>query len=262
MRSLVLIFVSFSFLLGSAGSVMMKAGMKVVSRESMHTMDTAAIQALKVLEHRYGGKGLAKLREIENIYGKKGVQMISKYGDEAVVTNREVFSLVSRHGDKGYYLFMKYPASGKLYATLGESYIRAVDRYGAERVTRWLAEAQKHGKAKEVLSYLERFGTKAVAFYERNWGKLLVSGFVLLNADPLVAGGVEIGKSIPHEMADAAQKGAVGLLEVLLESSMVYFLGGALLLYVLFSLWLKWREVNRSAEVYEIISHKETKHGR
>ncbi len=246
MRTIILFLFMMNLLFGGAGSAVLKQLPKFFVKETIVHYGSTGKTVLQILGAKYGKQAVSKFQAIEKTYGKKGISLVGRYGDDAVIGSKEGFSMVSRYGDRGYYMLGKYPKSPMLYANFGDRYMKAVERFGAGRVTRWLTEAKTKENAQKVLRYLEKFGEKAAAFYERNWGKLLISGFALLNAETLVAGGVEVGRRAVHETGEVVKGVSVGIMKEILSSQMIYFFGAALLLYVLFSLWLKWISFKRS----------------
>ncbi len=243
MRTMIIFLFTFNLLFAGVGTVAVKALSKpIIQGVTQAAYSTAGKRTLEILGAKYGRKALAKFNSIKKAYGDKGIDLLAHYGDEAVVSGKNAFALVSKHGDDGYYLLARYPSSRQLFGKFDSRYVDAARQFGDGRVTMWLTEAARRNKAEKVLSFLEKYGTKAAVFYEKNWGKLLATGFVILNADTLIASGTEVGKSVIHEGTQAVGNGIIGVTRELLHSDLVYFLGMAILLYILFSLWIKWRE--------------------
>ena len=78
--------------------------------------------------------------------------------------------------------------------------------------------------------FLEKYGEKGNAFLDKHWGKLLTSGFVLLNADDLI-GSME---NVSKKAVDTGGNMVVKSVESVANSNVGIFMGVALLLFVLF----------------------------
>jgi hypothetical protein len=192
----------------------------------------------KGFERRYGTAALEKAVTLKKLYGEEGLKLMLRYGDEGVLASREAFELVSRYGDRGYYLLRRFPSAPRHYRNYGSRYVEATERFGAERITRWLDEAAPAGVGEKVLNLVDRYGEKAIRFYERNWGKLLVTGFVGLNASQILQAGIDVGKSAVHEAGQAAASISGKLFQAFFHSRLVDYLGIALFGWLG---WIVWR---------------------
>jgi hypothetical protein len=164
-----------------------KSLLKIFSKDSIEMVakkygDDGTV-ALEKLSMKYGKNGINKLEEIETKYGKDGVKLVAKYGDE-VVKNRATFNIVKKFGYKGYYLINRFPKRAvEYYNKFGDKFVILSDKFGNDRVIKYLDGAKKYNADNKIIKFLDKFGEKANNILDRHWGKLLASGFVLLNSD-------------------------------------------------------------------------------
>lgn len=192
-------------------------------------------------------KALAKSTKSKS--GKlAGIKSFKRYGGKKAVSP-EAVPMIEKYGDEGFYLLKRCPNAPLLYKKYGDSYIRAADKFGAKRVSKWIEEADRTNHGGKVLRYLEKFGMTAVRFYEQNWGKLLATGFVLLNQDEILASTKDLGYHALDQGEKMVVEGSTGLLRTALDSQLVY--GGifAIALFALFGVWKRWdiykRRINK-----------------
>ena len=203
------------------------------------------LKALDKLSSHYGKDGLKLMERYAAQYGKEGLAVLSRYGEKALA-NKTTFEMVKKFGDKGYYLVRQYPArSVKYYEKFGDTFVKIADKIGDSRMMRYMDGAAKYGKEDKVLKFLDKYGEKGNAFLDKHWGKLLVSGFALLNADDIVASAKNIANHTVDKVGDVAQNGV----KEVANSQLGWFIGLALLLFVFFkygldalvSAWKKYR---------------------
>jgi len=187
------------------------------------------LSALNMLTKKYGKEGIKVLENVSAKYGEKGVQVLSRYG-EIAVKNKASFEMVSKYGDEGFYLLKQYPQSVKQYEKFGEKFMTASQKYGDKRVVNYLDESAKFKQDGKVMRFLANFGDKANVFLDRHWGKLLTSGFVLLNAEDLVKSMENVSTKVVDKTGDVASKSV----ESIANSQLGWFMGIALLLFVFF----------------------------
>lgn len=212
-------------LVKSLYSVFGKSTVNLVSKQYGET----GLNALKILSKKYGKDGIKVFESVSAKYGEKGVQVLSRYG-EIAVKNKASFEMASKYGDEGFYLLKQYPQSVKQYEKFGERFIVSTQKFGDKRVVNYLGESAKFGQDGKVMNFLEKFGEKANIFLDRHWGKLLTSGFVLLNADNLVQSMENVSTKAVDKTGDVATKSV----EHISNSNLGIFIGIALLLFVFF----------------------------
>jgi len=188
----------------------------------------ASVEALRLLERKYGERAAEHMTKLRKVFGDDGLALMTRYGDESILASRESYRLVAQYGNRGYYLLHRFPSAPQHFRRFGNSYVEATERFGAEKITRWLDEAAPAGRGESVLKWLDRFGEKGERFLERHWGKLLVTGFVALNADSLITATEQLGESGIHETGVIASNVVNGLL----QSRFVDYAGIGLLLYL------------------------------
>ena len=242
------------FLLTASLFAFESAAVKVLAKTfSKSTISTVAkqygddgLKALQKLSARYGKEGLKRLEGYSARYGKEGLAILSRYGEKAL-TNKTTFEMVKKYSDKGYYLVRQYPArSVKYYEKYGDTFVKTANKVGDGRMMRYMDGAAKYGKEDKVLRFLDKYGEKGNAFLDRHWGKLLASGFVLLNADSLV----ESTKNIVNHTVDKGAEAVEHGVKEVANSQLGWFLGIALLLFVFFKFgvdalvegWMRYRE--------------------
>ena len=174
----------FSFESGVAKSfvkILGKDSAKIIEKKYGQT----GLEAATKLEVKYKDKTLSKLKEIESMYGKKGLKLVARYG-EVAISNPSVFKIISKYKDYGAYLVKQYPNSIEFFKKYGDKYVDLSKKFGAGRIEKYLTESEKYGADGKIISFLEKYGEKANNFLNEHWKKLLASGFVLLNADSLI----------------------------------------------------------------------------
>ncbi len=226
-------------------SQLIKSAAGFFEKEGVHT--GATIAKVSVI---YGDDTAKFLVGVQKQYGRQGIEILKHYGNKSVVASSNAFQLVRKYGDKGFYMLQRCPNAPVLFGKYGKNYIEMGEKYGVKRVSKWIEEAEVKGKGAAVLKYLEKFGSKAVVFYEKNWGKLLITGFAALNADNIIGAAKEsvnysldTGKSI-------AVEGSMGLLKTVLDSPMGYVLMFAIMAYLLLLIWLKWKRFMHEEKEY------------
>ena len=207
-------------------------------KKSASHIEPVKSKALDILIQKYGKSATAKLSRIESHYGREGVELLARYGDEAVVSSKSAFSLVKKYGDRGYYLLKHYPSAVTHYTHFGDRYVEATAKFGAERITHWLDEAMKQNRGEVILKWLERFGKKGERFLERHWKKLLLTGFVALNSDSLI----DASKTIAVEGIKEAGDTTLSAVDSILKSRLADYIGVGLLIWLGFVIFMRWRK--------------------
>ena len=230
-------------------------GIKVLTKYfSKSTINTVArqygddgLKALEKLSSHYGEDGLKLMERYGAQYGKEGLAILSRYGEKALA-NKTTFEMVKKYGDKGYYLVRQYPArSVKYYEKFGDTFVKTANRVGDSRMIRYMDGAAKYGKEDKVLKFLDKYGEKGSAFLDRHWGKLLVSGFALLNADDIIKSVENVSNHTVDKTADTVPK-TIGAIA---NSQFGWFGGIALLLFIFFkfgvdALVVGWKKYRRN----------------
>ncbi len=233
MKKVIVVFILLSGFVWAFEAAAMRSLLTLFSKDTImlvsKTYGRSGLRALETLSVRHGKNGIKMLDDVYARYGSRGVEILSKYGEKAV-ESRNVYAMVSRYGDKGFYLARKYPGSAKLYEKFGDRFVSMTERFGAKRVMRYLAGSRKYGAQEKVMGFLEKFGEKGNRFLDRHWGKLLTSGFVLLNSESLIASTENIGREVVHTGGDMA----VNTAKEVANSQVGWFAGIALLLLVVF----------------------------
>jgi hypothetical protein len=188
------------------------------------------LNGLKTLTNKYGKNSLLKLNEIGNKYGNRGIELLSKYG-EAALKNKHTFDIVDKFGSKGFYLIKKYPnKSVNYYNKFGSKFITNADKFGNKRVIKYLDESAKYNQDGKIIKFLNKFGEKGNNFLNNHWGKLLTSGFVLLNADSLIAS----TENIVNNGVDKGTEVVSDSIENIANSQIGLFVGISILLFIFF----------------------------
>ena len=91
-------------------------------------------------------------------------------------------------------------------------------------------EAKKYNADGKIIRFLEKFGEKANIFLEKHWGKLLVSGFVLLNADDIIQSMENVAKTGVKEGGEVVTKSV----DSIVNSQFGLLAGIALILFAIF----------------------------
>jgi hypothetical protein len=177
------------------------------------------LKALEKLVPKYGSRGVEKLEMISAKYGSKGIDIVAKYG-EIAIKNRIAFEMVSKYGNRGVYLLRRFPVKAtEYYKKFGDKFVDLTEKFGTTRIIKYLDEAKKYGADGKIVKFLEKFGDKANIFLEKHWGKLLISGFVLLNADDIIQSmknvtktGIKEGGEVIIKSVDSIVNSQFGLL--------------------------------------------------
>jgi len=233
MKKLILILVLSSCIFafeGQIAKILIKTFTKTTISQVSKEYGVKGINALSILTKKYGKNSLNKLNEINKKFGQKGIDILIKYG-ELPLKNQTTFKIVNQYGNKGFYLLKRFPnRSIEYYNKFGSKFVKNADKYGDKRVIKYLDDAKKYNQDTKVINFLDKFGDKANIFLNNHWGKLLASGFVLLNADSLIASTENIAKS-------AIDKGAnvvIDSISNISNSQVGLFIGIAILLFVFF----------------------------
>lgn len=188
------------------------------------------LNGLKTLTNKYGKNSLLKLNEIGNKYGNRGIELLSKYGETAL-KNKYTFEIVDKFGSKGFYLIKKYPNKGIYYYNkFGSKFIINADKFGDKRVIKYLDASAKYNQDGKIITFLNKFGEKGNNFLNNHWGKLLASGFVLLNADSLVAS----TKNILNNGINKSAAVVTDSIKNIAHSQIGLFIGISFLLFIFF----------------------------
>jgi len=187
------------------------------------------VQALEKLTSKYGKNSLNMFNDINNKFGIDGIKILAKYGDD-IVLNKNSINMITKYKDKGFYIAKQYPTSISYYEKYGDKFMMIADKYGNKRVIKYLDESKAFNQDSKVLKFLDKFGDKANIFLDRHWGKLLTSGFVLLNADSFIASSENIAKKAIDKSGDVVTESVSNIA----NSQLGLFIGIALLLFVFF----------------------------
>ncbi len=114
------------------------------------------------------------------------------------------------------------------------------DKFGNQRVIKYLDDSAKFGQDKKVFELLDKFGDKANIFFQENWGKLLAIGFVTLNSDEIIASIENVGKETIKTVGETATKSV----DSVANSNLGIILGLAVILLVFFK--FGWDKVFRA----------------
>jgi len=204
---------------------LIKTGTKVFGKSTIKVVTekygSKGVVALDKLSVTYGKSALNKLDDIYRKFGQKGITILNRFGEKAL-KNKTTFEMVSKYQDKAIYMLKNYPQSEKYFAKYGDLFMKQANKYGDGRIIKYLDVAQKKGQTKEVLEFIQKGGVKAINFIERNWGKILVAGFVFGNSDKLI----QSGENIVNHSIDAGK-------EMVLDSSLLNWIGFGVFLYIL-----------------------------
>ena len=233
MKKLIVLLLISSSLFAFEGAAV-KVLAKYFSKETISIVSkqygSTGLKALEKLSPKYGKNALGLVEKYGSKYGDDGLRLLTQYGEKAVA-NRVSFEIVKKFGDKGFYLVKQFPQrSAKYYDKYGDSFVNVSNKVGNSRMMGYLDDAAKYGKDDKVMKFLEKYGEKGNAFLNNHWGKLLTSGFVLLNADDLI-GSME---NVSKKTVDTAGNMVVKSVEGVANSNVGIFIGIALLLFVLF----------------------------
>lgn len=185
------------------------------------------VVALERLSVKYQDKSLQKFNSIANEYGVNGIKVVAKYGDDFILNNNSI-NLLSKYQDKGYYMLKQYPNSMKYYERYGGDFMKASDKFGNQRIIKYLDDSSKYGQDGKVMELLNKFGDKANQFFQANWGKLLTGGFVLLNSDEIITSIENVGKEALAVTSETVSKSV----DSISNSNLGLIIGFALILFV------------------------------
>jgi hypothetical protein len=80
------------------------------------------------------------------------------------------------------------------------------------------------------MELLNKFGDNANQFFQENWGKLLIGGFVLLNSDEIISSIENVGKEALTVTGETVSKSV----ENISNSNLGLLIGFALILIIFF----------------------------
>lgn len=239
---LIMIFLS-NFLLSATWDNLAKNSLKIFKPNVIDNIASKygdnGVKALEKLSVKYQDKSLEKFNKIASEFGEQGIKIVSKYGDD-IVLNKNSINLISKYQDKGYYILKQYPTSSKYYEKFGDKFMSNADKFGNQRVIKYLDDSAKFGQDKKVFELLDKFGDKANIFFQENWGKLLAIGFVTLNSDEIIASIENVGKETIKTVGETATKSV----DSVANSNLGIILGLAVILLVFFK--FGWDKVFRA----------------
>jgi len=223
--------------------VLVKNTVKFFSKESVEIVSKRygddGVKALAKLESKYGKESLKKLNSIYSKYGKEGIRLLAEYGEKAL-KNPQTFEIVKKFKDKGFYLITKFPKrSVEYYQKFGNKFVELSNRYGSSRVIKYLDEAKQYNADGKIIKFLDKFGEKANVFLEKHWGKLLVSGFVLLNADSLIKSSENIAKEAINKTTETVTNTVTKSIDEIVTSQFGLLAGLALIVFVFLKVGLR-----------------------
>lgn len=166
-------------------------------------------------------------------FGSRGIRVLSKYGEE-VVLNKNTIGMISKYEDKGFYMLKQYPSSSLYYEKFGDKFMINADKYGNQRVVKYLDDSSKFGQDGKVLDLLDRFGNKANVFFQENWGKLTTIGFVTLNSDEIINSIENFGKESIKTVGETTVKSV----DSIANSNLGLLIGLALIVFIIIKLGL------------------------
>jgi len=249
----ILLFLMLSLSLSAFEGTVVKILAKYFSKETIEVIGkqygSNGIHALEKLSVPYGKNALVLVEKYGMKYGDEGLKLLVQYGEKAVA-NRVSFEIVRKFGDKGFYLVKQFPQrSVKYYDKFGETFVKVAEKTGNSRTIRYLDDAGKYAKDDKVLRFLDKYGAKGNVFLDKHWGKLLTSGFVLLNAESLI----DSTKNIANHGLDKGEEVVEKSVKNVLDSSLGLMIGLALLLFVFFKYGLEsfvnvWQTYRRRGE--------------
>ena len=224
----------FNFSLFAFEGQLIKTVAKFFSKESITIISkkygSEGVEALAVLQRKYGKNALVKFNTISQTYGKKGLGYLTKYG-EIAVKNPTAFQMVDKYGSQGVYLLKRFPLrSTEYYKKYGDKFFTISNKYGNTRVIRYLDDAKKFHQDNKIIHFLDKYGDRGNAFLNNHWGKLLTSGFVLLNADDIIASTENLGQEAIGKTAEVGKES----IKNIVNSQLGLFIGIALLLFIFF----------------------------
>lgn len=185
--------------------------------------------ALEKLSIKYQDKSLQRFNSIANEFGENGIKVVAKYGDDIIISKSSI-NLLSKYQDKGYYMLKQYPNSIKYFEKHGDDFMKNSDKYGQLRVVKYLDDSSKYGQDGRIMELLNKFGDNANQFFQENWGKLLIGGFVLLNSDEIISSIENVGKEALTVTGETVTKSV----DNISNSNLGLLIGFALILIVFF----------------------------
>jgi len=234
----ILLFLIVSVYMFAFEGTLVKNLSKIFSKEAIEMTTKKygddGIRALDKLSIKYGNRSMSKLEAINAKYGQEGLKLVAKYGDE-VVKNKKIFEIVSKFKDKGYYLVKKFPQkSVEYYNKFGDKFVNLANRFGPTRIIEYLDAAKKYNADGKIIKFLDKFGDRANKFLNEHWGKLLISGFVLLNADDIVKSLENVTTKVGEKAVTVTGDTITTTISNLADSTFGMFAGIALILFVIF----------------------------
>ena len=238
MKKIVLILLMSTSLFAFEGAAA-KALARFFSKETITLVSKQyganGIRALERLSATHGKGALEVMKRYGAKYGDKGLKILAQYGEKAVA-NRASFEMVKRFGDKGFYLVRQFPQRATAYyEKYGDKFVTTANKVGNSRTITYLDAAAQHNADGKVLRFLEKFGEKGSLFLDRHWGKLLTSGFVLLNAESLI----DSAKNVANHGLDKGGEMVEQSVKHVADSQLGWMIGLALLLFVFFKYGLE-----------------------
>ena len=185
--------------------------------------------ALEKLSIKYQDKSLQRFNSIANEFGENGIKVVAKYGDDIIISKSSI-NLLSKYQDKGYYMLKQYPNSIKYFEKYSDDFMKISDKYGQQRVVKYLDDSSKYGQDGRIMELLNKFGDNANQFFQENWGKLLIGGFVLLNSDEIISSIENVGKEALTVTGETVSKSV----DNISNSNLGLLIGFALILIVFF----------------------------
>lgn len=237
MKKILLFLIGIAYVFAFEGTLIKNLS-KVFSKEAVEMTAKRygddGIRALDKLSVKYGNKGISKLEAINAKYGQEGLKLVAKYGDE-VVKNEKIFEIVSKFKDKGYYLIKKFPQkSVEYYEKFGDKFVKLANKFGPTRVVEYLDEAKKYNADGKIIRFLDNFGERANKFLNEHWGKLLASGFVLLNADDIIKSLENVTTKVGEKAVTVTGDTITTTVSGLANSTFGLFAGISLILFIIF----------------------------
>lgn len=185
------------------------------------------IKAFEKLSLKYKDTALDKFNLISKEFGTDGIKVLSKYGED-VALNKNTIGMISKYEDKGFYMIKQYPSSSLYYEKFGDKFMINADKYGNQRVVKYLDDSSKFGQDGKVLDLLDKFGNKANMFFQENWGKLTTIGFVTLNSDEIINSIENFGKESIKTVGETTAKSV----DSIANSNLGLLIGLALIIFV------------------------------
>ena len=125
-------------------------------------------------------------------------------------------------------MLKQYPNSIKYFEKYSDDFMKISDKYGQQRVVKYLDDSSKYGQDGRIMELLNKFGDNANQFFQENWGKLLIGGFVLLNSDEIISSIENVGKEALTVTGETVSKSV----ENISNSNLGLLIGFALILII------------------------------